>query len=315
MSRRAAIPVVAAAFLFSVLTGCQRPVAETAAGPDCTASFVRVTLAGIERSTDLQLLDNELELGRMLTDDGQSLQPEFSPDGNQLAFVSGRGYPASSELGNERQSVYVMDADGRNERRLTTGHHDNEPTWSPDGSRIAFVRSQPAAIEQQLVVVDVDSGDETIVVTGSIWWEVGWLSDDELAYTRWGSGPTFDLLRVGRQGGPSTLLHADLPVEGPVWNPDRSKFAFSRYDPVQDVAVYDLRTGSVTAVPDSATQTANPLIWTADDYLLFTQNVRGPTFNIAASRGGSQRPTILSRGWEKSYNTPQSDNPQCQRPA
>lgn len=321
MSRIPALHVVAAALLFVALTGCSAaPVQSesTGSGPvqqPCDAAFVRATMTGVERSSDLQLLDNELVPGRMLTDDGQSLQPEFSPDGSRIAFVSGRGYSASSEHGNELQSVYVMDADGRNERRLTTDHDDTEPTWSPDGSRIAFVRSLPSSTDQQLVVVAVDSGEDTVVVTGSIWWEVAWLSDDELAYTEWGSGPTFDVRRVGREGGPSQVLVADLPFEGPVWSPDRSKFAFSAAYPEQGVRVADVASGEVSAVPESDTQVAVALIWTADDYLLFSQNTTGPTFDIAASRGGSEQPVVLSSGWQKLYDAPQSDNPLCERQA
>ena len=48
----------------------------------------------------------------------------------QIAFTSGRDGNAE---------IYVMDADGKNQRRLT--HHpadDSLPSWSPDGQKIAF---------------------------------------------------------------------------------------------------------------------------------------------------------------------------------
>ena len=58
------------------------------------------------------------------------VQPAWSPDGKQIAFVSAReGTP----------HVYVMDADGTGTRRLTdSDQEDDHPTWSSDGTRIAF---------------------------------------------------------------------------------------------------------------------------------------------------------------------------------
>ena len=57
-------------------------------------------------------------------------QPRWSPDGERIAFRSSRG--GSSNL-------YVMDADGRNVRRLTDHRgNDHDPTWLPDGQSLVF---------------------------------------------------------------------------------------------------------------------------------------------------------------------------------
>ena len=52
----------------------------------------------------------------------------------RIAFVSSR---------NGNAEIYVMDADGSNQRRLTN-HPDRDfsPSWSPDGKRIAFVSNR-----------------------------------------------------------------------------------------------------------------------------------------------------------------------------
>ena len=56
--------------------------------------------------------------------------PVWSPDGKQIAFSSKR---------DGSWQVYVMNADGTNVRRLTTGSANNDyPAWSPDGNYIAF---------------------------------------------------------------------------------------------------------------------------------------------------------------------------------
>ena len=57
--------------------------------------------------------------------------PDWSPDGKKIAFVSTR-------IGNGFK-IYVMDANGENPRRLTNHRdHDWTPSWSPDGRHIAF---------------------------------------------------------------------------------------------------------------------------------------------------------------------------------
>lgn len=57
--------------------------------------------------------------------------PAVSPDGSRICFVSTRD-------GNEE--IYVMNADGSGETRLTSAASaDRSPTFSPDGRRIVFV--------------------------------------------------------------------------------------------------------------------------------------------------------------------------------
>src|SRR5690606_11654203 len=58
-------------------------------------------------------------------------QPEVSPDGERIAFVSNR----SGQL-----EIWAADADGENLRRLTSfgGPRVSTPRWSPDGTRLLF---------------------------------------------------------------------------------------------------------------------------------------------------------------------------------
>jgi len=67
--------------------------------------------------------------------------PDWSPDGTKIAFSSTRD-------GN--YEIYVMNADGTNQTRLTTrtATLDRDPTWSPDGTKIAFTSGASAAATQ-----------------------------------------------------------------------------------------------------------------------------------------------------------------------
>jgi TolB protein len=82
------------------------------------------------------------------TDDGA---PEWSPDGNRIAFE--RGETSVSTL-----DVYVMKKDGTGRRQRTDTLQKSEfsPTWSPDGKRIAF--SQAMGSGSKLKTIKASGG-------------------------------------------------------------------------------------------------------------------------------------------------------------
>jgi TolB protein len=68
-----------------------------------------------------------------LTPDGKYGAPKWSPDGSSIAFIR----PASSAL-STNDELWVMDADGSDERRITENLWGSMFSWSPDGSRLAY---------------------------------------------------------------------------------------------------------------------------------------------------------------------------------
>src|SRR5688572_8403679 len=78
-----------------------------------------------------------------ITNGAKDTAPRWSPDGGQIAFTSSRADPNPFTCTSCDRDVYVMDADGSDMRRLThtAPGFGFGPSWSPDGTRLAFARS------------------------------------------------------------------------------------------------------------------------------------------------------------------------------
>jgi dipeptidyl aminopeptidase/acylaminoacyl peptidase/CubicO group peptidase (beta-lactamase class C family) len=71
-------------------------------------------------------------------------QPALSPDGAQVAYVL---RTLDLEADRNVDELWLVAADGSGPaRRLTHGPSDSDPVWSPDGSRLAFVRDGQVAV-------------------------------------------------------------------------------------------------------------------------------------------------------------------------
>lgn len=69
-------------------------------------------------------------------------QASFSPAGDRIAYRSKRDEASAGIPSFPMFSIFVMDADGSNQVRLTPlKSSEDEPVWAPDGSRIYFTKN------------------------------------------------------------------------------------------------------------------------------------------------------------------------------
>lgn len=191
--------------------------------PDCEPGVpaMAVALYGDIRQDDIAVVDETGDVTR-LTNDHASIEPSFSPDGEQIVFTSGREGEHAECCGFSDQEIYVMDSDGSEQRRLMPDgdHFDSDPAWSPDGELIAFARRG-----EGVMTVSPEGGEptafyETDLEVDSIEWRPG---GDHLVFE-----VAEDVMIIGRDGSDPEVFIDDAGYNlGMSWTPDGKTLAFS----------------------------------------------------------------------------------------
>ena len=146
--------------------------------------------------------------------------PSWSPDSKRIVFVSERPGHFRSKLGITSE-IYVMDADGGNQRRLTENRqNDWYPSWSPDGKRIAFAADRKGDFENfEIYVMDADGGNpQNLTNNRSGDSSPSWSPDGkQIVFSSWRDGNSEIYVMDADGGNPQNLTNNPRDDFSPAW--------------------------------------------------------------------------------------------------
>ena len=225
-----------------------------------------------------------------------SMSPAWSPDGTKIAFTRSCSY-GSGRYDSDNQ-IFVMNADGSHQRRLTQDReNDTSPAWSPDGTKIAFVRSvySPASGPGfGIFVMNADGSRQRVLArNASVFGDPTWSSNGkQIAYVGIGDATIY----VMNSDGSAQRALTDAPdSDDPAWSPVANRIAFRRsFTNADDAAIYTMN-------PDGSAQRrlthedAGDPAWAPNGAkIAFASTRDGDTYEIYAMNADGSAQTRLT---------------------
>ncbi|MCH7905264.1 MAG: PD40 domain-containing protein [Armatimonadetes bacterium] len=188
-----------------------------------TAILTLVACTGVVQEPDGSW---EKRLTKNVAYDGS---PVFSPDGTKIAFVSERDYDGQGYEFKARE-IYIMNADGTGQTRLTNNEaYDELPTFSPDGSKIAFMSDRDG--NDNIYIMNADGSGQTRLTDSEAYdqWPAFSPDGSKIAFQSGRDGWS-DVYIMNTDGSGQTRLTDEEHYDyHPVFSPDGSKIAFMSF--------------------------------------------------------------------------------------
>jgi len=163
------------------------------------------------------------------------LDPEFSPDGTKVAFMSDR----SGEM-----AVWTSDPEGNNPTLMTPAWRSGSPRWSPDGTQIAFDSGREGHVHVR--VARVEGGQPEWITEGDFDDRVpSWSKDGQWIYFGSLRSGAWEIWRVS----PTTKQAIQVTFHGGYIGQASSDGQFVYYDQAQGPWVVTFSKPGIWRVP------------------------------------------------------------------
>jgi hypothetical protein len=220
-------------------------------------------------------------------------------------LVIARPVPAiayqSRAEGEKRWSIYVMSSDGGDRHRLAESQSGflSPPSWSPDGSQIAFVSDRDGS--QDIWVMDSDgSNPVNLTHEPAKDYSPAWSPDgDWIAFASVRDAPYWEIYAMRPDGSDVQRLTwwEDASDWSPAWSPDGTRLAFaSKRDGNWEIYTMDRNGSNLVRLTDDPADDTNPA-WSPDGSRIAFESTRAgytDVFVLPAAGGSAQNLSNLA---------------------
>jgi Tol biopolymer transport system component len=227
-----------------------------------------IVLAASRRDmADLYTADLDGSNMEMIVSGGMNTDPDISPDGNYVVFVSDRD-------GDE--DLYLYDMASKEIRRITdNAAQDFTPSISPEGKEVVYVSNRDDPYKWEIYAIGVDDGRIRRLTDNTYW-------DGFPRFTANGQSIVFSSKRNGsediyvmrRDGGAQELLFSSPADDNDPTLVQEDLFFKSQMDGEWEIYQYNLRTKTLVRLTNNPWADWNPQISDDGKKMLVSRKVK-----------------------------------------